>query len=253
MLTHKTVSDGKISFSYYERGAESYTDTLIFLSPGASTGRAVGMYLEFFPQNLRVISPDLPGRGGTTYVDDNSLENIGRLMNHFVEMIGVDDAIIAGVSFGGSVAHEMCRAKDYKKVYLVASGEYFTPLIRTIITTLFYLPTVSLFVQRVYVFIFLHIFPFFGRLEQDDWTDTRGLFAQWLKIVNYRISMDKTMHLPAELVFLKNDSIVQASSIKKLQKCYPNSVTTFVNVRHALILKDEEKTELSSFFKGQFN
>lgn len=252
MITHKTVSDGGITFSYYERDAEAYSDTLIFLSPGASTGRAVEMYLEYFPKNIRIISPDFPGRGGSTYVEDNSLENIGRLMNRFVELMGIEGSIIAGISFGGSVAHEMCRTKDYKKVYMVASGEYFTPIVKAIITSLFYVPTISLLVQRLYVFIFLHIFPFFGRLEQDDWTDTRGLFAQWLKIVNYKIPTDKIMNCSAELVFLNHDHIVQRSSIRKLQMCYPNSVTTFINVRHALILSDDEKRELKAFFCSRF-
>jgi len=239
------------NYSYYESNGEEYVSTVILLPPGGADGQLLDAFIDYFPKNIRVISPDLPGRGKAPCISDNSMKNIAKWVNEFVVSMGLKDSILVGISFGGSIANEMLAQSQglYKRVYLIASGEYFTPVKRVIITILFYPPTVSKVCEKVWIYILHHYIPIFNFVPYDLSFDYSGLFRQWLAIVNYKMDTRRRDGTRVGLIFLSRDTVVNPSSIEKLQAVYPNHTTHFLDMTHSLELSESAGRQLSELMK----
>lgn len=251
MPVHKHLVTEKETYSYYESGGENYTATVLLLPPGGADGQLLDAFIGYFPKNVRVISPDLPGRGEAPSVDDNSMKNIARWVNEFVVAMNLKDTVLVGISFGGSTANEMLAQSPglYKKAYLIASGEYFTPVKRVIITILFYPPTVSRACEKVWIYVLHHYIPIFNFVPYDLSFDYSGLFRQWLAIVNYKIDTRRRGEAEVGLIFLTKDTVVNPSSIEKLQAVYPNHTTYFLDMAHDLNLSESAGRDLSALMR----
>lgn len=251
MLVHKHLVTEKETYSYYENSSKNYTQTVLLLLPGGSDGTLLKEFIGYFPKNVRIISPDLPGRGEAPYIADNSIRNIARWINGFVVAMGLRESILVGISFGGSTANEMLSQSKglYKKVYLIASGEYFTPLKRIIITILFYPPTVPKICEKIWIYILLHWVHMFKFVPYDSSFNYRGLFKQWLTIVNYKMDVGRRDETRVGLIFLSRDTVVNPSSIQKLQTIYPNHTTHFLDMAHNLTLSESASEQLSEIMK----
>lgn len=252
MLTHKHLVTEKETYSYYESTGENYHNTVLLLPPGGAGGQLLDAFIGYFPKNVRVISPDLPGRGETPCIDDNSMKSIARWVNGFVMAMGLKETILVGISFGGSTANEMLAQSRglYKEAHLIASGEYFTPMKRLLLTAVFYLPTVSRVAEKIWMYVLLNHIHFFNHLPQDLSFNFRGLFRQWLAIVNYKIDTRRRDTTRVKLIFLSRDTVVNSSSIEKLQTVYPNHTTRFLDMAHNLNLSESAGKQLIELMEG---
>ncbi len=96
-----------------------------------------GSYLmptaELLTDSFRVYLPDLPGFGRSPKPRDAlSIEELGTALNHFMDAVGIEQAVVVGNSLGCAIAAELVDEAPEKvsKVVMVgmAGGEHNRPL-----------------------------------------------------------------------------------------------------------------------------
>ncbi|MDX1499149.1 MAG: alpha/beta hydrolase [Woeseiaceae bacterium] len=100
-----TLSDGR-SISYHDSGTG---DPILFLhSFGHNKNLWYPQLTHFAELGYRVIAPDMPGHGASSFhPDDHTVDGIGRAYVEFLDRIGVEKTIVAGISIGGYIALRM--------------------------------------------------------------------------------------------------------------------------------------------------
>ncbi len=67
-------------------------------------------------RHCRVLALDLPGHGDSTPTGEYTMESLARLLEGFLDTLGVERAVLLGYSMGGSVALEFSRTYP-KRLY----------------------------------------------------------------------------------------------------------------------------------------
>jgi pimeloyl-ACP methyl ester carboxylesterase len=104
-LAELKLSDGK-TISYHDSGEG--TPILFVHSFGHNKNLWFPQLMHFRELGYRVIAPDMPGHGDSSFDPDNhTVDGIGRSYIEFLDKIGVEKAIVAGISIGGYIALRM--------------------------------------------------------------------------------------------------------------------------------------------------
>ena len=100
----KQVEVNNLSIGYQEKGRGQ---PLVFLHGGVADSRSWERELQAFSDNFHSIAWDAPGCGiSDDPHEDFSLSDYADVLAGLLEKIGIDDAIILGISFGGGLAIE---------------------------------------------------------------------------------------------------------------------------------------------------
>ncbi|GEM_PF-5188965 len=251
MLQNKTATVNGTPVSYWENGADEYTQTVIFFSPGALPGDHFEAFADFFPKNIRVISPDFPGIGKTPPIHHGSIADAGQLMHAFVSHLELEEATLVGISYGGFILDKVLGIGNYRKAILIATGEFYTPAFTLLINTLFLPPRFSAAVRRIYKYWYTTHFAFATKFLPEftitDDTNLDDLLWLLLSGVNNRVDTRQKIETETSLVFLKDDKFIGKQSVRKLQSRYVNSRTYFLDIRHTFPLNEAEGEELRAF------
>lgn len=104
-MTEVTLSTGNL-ISYHDSG--SGTPILFLHSFGHNKNMWFPQLTHFTELGYRVIAPDMPGHGDSSFDPDNhTVDAIGGMYGEFLDQLGIDKAIVAGISIGGYIALRM--------------------------------------------------------------------------------------------------------------------------------------------------
>ena len=104
-MTELTVSGGA-SIAYHDSG--SGTPILFLHSFGHNRNLWFPQLTHFQERGFRVIAPDLPGHGESSFdAENHTVDAIGRNYINLLDGLGIHKAVIAGISIGGYVALRM--------------------------------------------------------------------------------------------------------------------------------------------------
>ncbi len=101
-MAEVTVSTGNL-ISYHDSG--SGTPILFLHSFGHNKNLWFPQLTHFVKLGYRVIAPDMPGHGNSSFDPDNhTVDAIGGMYGEFLDQLGIGKAIVAGISIGGYIA-----------------------------------------------------------------------------------------------------------------------------------------------------
>ena len=107
------VRVGGMEVHYRDQGPASPRETLVLLHGTSASLHTWEGWVDALAEEYRVVSLDLPGFGLTgPFVehDDYSVQAYVRFMAQALDALDVEEAVVAGNSFGGEVAWEMALA-----------------------------------------------------------------------------------------------------------------------------------------------
>ncbi len=100
-----TISTGNL-ISYHDSG--SGTPILFLHSFGHNKNLWFPQLTHFVELGYRVIAPDMPGHGDSSFDPDNhTVDAIGHMYGELLDQLGIGKAIVAGISSGGYIALRM--------------------------------------------------------------------------------------------------------------------------------------------------
>lgn len=104
-MAELTVSRG-MNIVYHDSGSG---DPILFLhSFGHNRNMWYPQLMHFSELGYRVIAPDMPGHGRSSFESDNhTVDLIGEAYTELLDSLGIGKAIVAGISIGGYVALRM--------------------------------------------------------------------------------------------------------------------------------------------------
>lgn len=220
------------NYSYWTNGVRDPEKIVVMLPPSTATGEYFGRYSEVFGPNILVISPDYPGRGLTTKIEE--FDTVPRLASKISvllqEVLGQKKFILVGPSFGGMIATQLVREPDLniEKVILIATGEFFAKDQKSLYSLIFYPGTFSEKFLNNYVEI-IHKTQIFDNLE---YLSVEDMLEQWLTTLDYKIDTSVGINTPAVLIAFTEDNVIREGSIEKLEKLFSNRKTYYLNLTH---------------------
>jgi 3-oxoadipate enol-lactonase len=120
-LAEVTVSTGNL-ISYHDSGRG--TPILFLHSFGHNKNLWYPQLTHFVELGYRVIAPDMPGHGDSSFDPaSHTVDQIGRMYGEFLEKLGIDKAIVVGISIGGYIALRMWahRAEQISGLVMICS------------------------------------------------------------------------------------------------------------------------------------
>jgi pimeloyl-ACP methyl ester carboxylesterase len=121
---HFTVVDG-IKLRWAEMGEDSSSPPIVLLHGLNNSRFTWSGVAPLLARNRRVIMLDLPGHGESERPDSGyELDWYARIVAHWLEAIGIEQADVIGHSFGGGVAQMLLLEcpKRVRRLVLVAAG-----------------------------------------------------------------------------------------------------------------------------------
>ena len=119
METYRT--SGGLELAYYDSGTGR---PLVFLhSFGHNKAMWAPQLTHFVERGYRVVAPDMPGHGGSSFDPANhSVDGIAASYVELLEHLGIERAVLAGISMGGYVALRMWAKRPSLIAGLVLSN-----------------------------------------------------------------------------------------------------------------------------------
>ncbi len=241
-----TINGKKLS--YWKNNVKSPRKTLFILPYGPHSGKIIKNYMPYFDKDVRIISPDYPGRGKSDPIEDNSAAGLAASMNALVKKLKLREVIVVGISFGFSIANEMVRLNEKicKTVVFVAGGEYFSTPQRIFLNLLFYPAKMSEGARRFYrrALISLDITPFYPP------KNLKSILGQWLDSVNYLIPEDRKISTLAVILNMRRDKIVRKKSLAKLERIFTNCRVVEIDASHSPALNETDLKKIYGYING---
>lgn len=211
---------------------------LIYLSGGFENGSELNTISDVFPTNLRVLSPCLPGRGGSSRLRKiNTFTNLAREVNNWLEALDVKEQTIYlwGTSFGSAIANEMFKIikRPVAKIVLLTPGEFFAEssikeLGRKLFKNAYKHPDLLRSIKKL-----LHNFYPFNN-DRFFTTDDRSLSEQWLSTLDYKVDTEFKTEIPALIINAKDDWVIVPESKQKILQVYKNARSIELAHQHVI-------------------
>lgn len=104
-MAELTIANGN-TISYHDSGTG--TPLLFLHSFGHNKNLWYPQLTHFAELGYRVIAPDMPGHGESSFDPENhTVDLIGQAYAEFLDQLGIDKAVVAGISIGGYIALRM--------------------------------------------------------------------------------------------------------------------------------------------------
>lgn len=242
-LKHKKIVVNNKQIGYWINENEKPRNIFVFLSPGPSSGDFFTHYSDKFSDRDLFIFPDYPGRGISDTQSDNSIEGIATAIDNLIVKLCYKQIILVGLSFGSQIATSLLKnnlESKYIAGVLVASGEYFTPILRSLMFVPFKIFTYS-HRLRMRVNYFLKRNKIIEFLPK---RNLKEINLQWISTLQYKIPKNIQVETPVVFVDYALDRYVNVQSRVKLRKMFVNSVTEVIKQGHPY-----DYAEFDSFFQ----
>ncbi|MBU0758069.1 MAG: alpha/beta hydrolase [Nanoarchaeota archaeon] len=227
------VVDG-LHFSYWDNCVENSEKTVLFLPFAAETGQFAEVFETKLPKNIRIISPDYPGRGKSEKNDyHNTFESMAKDIDIFIREMKINNSILIAASFGTAVANELVKQNTgFEKIILIAPGEFFSIPKKVLFRILFLPANFSERIRKTYLSVIRIFNP--SLAKELDKVNLKSILCQWLNTLNYKIDPSHKNNIPTVFINLKKDTIIRKSSKKKLQMLYESNKSMTVNLEHTM-------------------
>jgi len=234
VIVSKSIPIKDRVLSYYDTNNSPAKYTLLFFSPGPTSGTYFHPFFKLFPKSFRLVSFDYYGRGKSSRCDKFSYEMFARDVEYLIRELKLQDITLVGVSFGTCVVNSIVEGRrvSISKVVLVTPGEFFNNFVTLLLRIAFIPPKFSKRVQLFYRYILTSKLRFFG--PDFPKTNLDLILSQWLYAIKYKIPLTLYSTKPCMIVTYKNDSIVTKESRVRLRHCYPNSFEIWFNGPHTI-------------------
>lgn len=186
---------------------------IVLIPPGLGQASHFDDLVKNLEDKYFVITINLPGVG-LSESESGELKDLALYISELLNKLEIKNPAILGESYGGSLAIEIERLINVKKLILLGSGEYFNPFNRFIFEILFLPALKSKVLRRSYAKLInpLGIFNF------KEFSDLQLLQInkRWISVLNYTI--DSSESITPVIYYLANrDIVVNKSSIKKIK------------------------------------
>lgn len=190
--------------------------------------------IEFAPlwENYRVIAPNYPGRGQSTKIDgSDDFTKIASRLERWAKSLECQNIHAIGMSFGTAVITEMLviNPSIFSKITLVAGGEFLSKRADALVKTIFLPALFSEKIRQRYRQFFSNRFSIFRNLPHDG---LKELNEQWFAVLDYKLPRKKTISIPAKLVQLQYDHVIDRRSRKTQRKIFTNHNEVMLPIPH---------------------
>jgi hypothetical protein len=209
---------GTIKPNYYYCGNKNI---LVLFPPGLGESKHYDYLINSQNDKYGMITFDLPGVNPEWC--DTKVKDIAYEISKILNELKNKNLILIGDSYGGVLLIEALRSyKGISTNVLLGSGEFFDPFTTTILKSLFWLPSKSSLVKRIYAKA-LHMI---GLFKIGKYTDKQleVINRRWLEILDYKLPTNYKCLNRTYLVKGSGDIILNPGSKEKLRKIFPNFV-----------------------------
>ncbi len=179
-----------------------------------------------------VIAPDLPGFGESEALDNPTLAGYARVLQELLDLQRIDQAIVAGNSFGVAVAIEFASSYPARALHLVLVNGGYAPVFPWFVRKLISLPAIE---KRFRAFVrnlgysdraFAKAFPnpaklppmFFERIRQNEEKQAKAVFDTFMR----QTKPQTVPPAPATMVWGTADRLVTARQARTISKWLGN-------------------------------
>jgi len=245
MLQDRNIIIQELNIKYYQNEKFSRIQPVIFLHGWSSRAMIFG---KIFEKCENILAIDLPGFGGSEVPKSAwSLSDYAFFINEFFEKIKIENPIIVGHSFGGSIGIKYCsKYSNVKKLILIGSAgirkktakKYFFLIFSKILGVLWHLPIIRNSKGAVRKF-------FYKLVDSEDYINAGILMDTYKKIISEDLKEDlRKIHTPAILIWGKNDLDTPIQYAKLMHGLLKNSrLYTIPNAGHYVFLDNEAEFE----------
>ncbi|MFA4817489.1 MAG: alpha/beta hydrolase [Parcubacteria group bacterium] len=245
MLQEKNSIIQGLNVRYYQNEKFSIIQPVIFLHGWGSRAMIFG---KIFEKCSNILAVDLPGFGGSEAPRSAwSLSDYAFFINEFFEKMGIENPIIAGHSFGGSIGIKYCsKFSNVKKLILMGSAgirektakKYLFFMFSKILVILWRLPIIRASKESIRKY-------FYKLIDSEDYLNAGMLADTYKKIINEDLKEDlKKIHTPAVLIWGENDLDTPIQNAKLMHSLLKNSQLYIIpNAGHYVFLDNEAEFE----------
>lgn len=249
-----------VTLNYEDSGEKDWPAVVIMHGWGCDH-TTVASIAALFAGKMRVINVDLPGHGQSSeppYVW--GVDDFTRLMEKFIDTLGLTGPSLIGHSFGGRISILMASRRDVAKVVLVdAAG------IKPKRTLKYYLKVYSFKTAKKLLPLILGkkrgqkaIDAWRGKAGSADYRNSSPVMrAVMSKCVNEDLkSVMPDIKSPVLLVWGEDDTATPLSDAKTMEKLIPDAgLVSFAGCGHYSFLDNPRgfKAVINEFFKPEFN
>jgi pimeloyl-ACP methyl ester carboxylesterase len=227
-----TIIDG-MKYSYWTNGIENPEKIVVMLPPSTNTGDIFENAMSVVPKRVLVIAPDYPGRGDTDEIKElDTMPAIAMRTSRLLKsLVGEKSVYIIAPSLGGAIGTEIVKENELnvKKIFLIATGEFFAPDQKFIFRILFTPPIYSERLRNSYENFIIGKLGLFTNVKRGS---TKNILEQVLAVINYKVDTSFTTNIPTVIVTLTEDKLVDPKSLIKLQEVFKNSNVFSIKATH---------------------
>ncbi|MFA5993918.1 MAG: alpha/beta hydrolase [Parcubacteria group bacterium] len=244
MLQKKNIIIQNLNIQYFQSEKIDKNNALVFLHGWGSCTMHFRKTLE---KCENFIAVDLPGFGNSEISKTAwSLDDYASFIKEFLKKLNIENPIIAGHSFGGSIGIKYCSNKNKcKKLLLIGSAgirrkknakKYGFFIVAKIFGILLSLPPLCNLKNIAKE-------HFYRVIDSADYINAGALTETYRKVIREDLTNDlKKINVPTILIWGENDNDTPLRDGKLMQKLISNSRLFIVpNAKHYVFLDNEKK------------
>jgi pimeloyl-ACP methyl ester carboxylesterase len=251
MLQKKNIIIQGLNIEYLQSENVDKSKTLLFLHGWGSRALHFDKILENCESWLAV---DLPGFGGSEAPKTAwSLADYSAFIQDFLQKLGIEDPILAGHSFGGSIGIKYCASGNKcQKLILIGSAgirrksakNYGLLVIAKILKIFFFLPFLRNFKESVRQY-------FYEKIGSEDYLNAGILRETYKKIINEDLTKDlEKISVPTILIWGENDKSTPLADGRLMQSLIKNAKLLVIPKAGHFAFLDNKK-EFGEIFLSQ--
>lgn len=253
MLEEKNIIIDSLRITYYQKGDLGQKNTLLFLHGWGSQALHFRKTLERCENTVAV---DLPGFGKSDVPHTAwALSEYAQFLKVFLEKLHIQNPLIAGHSFGGSVAIKYTAlGNPAQKLILIGSAGIRKPspkkyglfILAKMFGLLFSLPGIRGLKKSVRGW-------FYKKIDSEDYLHAGKLTETYKKIISEDLTEDlKKIHVPTTLIWGEEDTETPLADGKLMQKLIDGSQLCIIpGAGHYVFLDNEQ--EFGKIFLSQLS
>ena len=244
MLQKKNIIIHNLNIQYFQSEKIDKNNTLVFLHGWGSCAMHFRKTLE---KCENFIAVDLPGFGNSEAPRAPwAVDDYASFIEEFLKKLNIENPIIAGHSFGGSIGIKYCSNKNKcKKLILIGSAGVRKK--RSIKKSIFFI--LAKFFGMLFSLPVLRNLKdivrknFYKAIDSEDYINAGVLTETYRKIIGEDLTNDlEKINTPTILIWGENDKDTPLQDGKLMQKLINNSQLFIVpNAKHYVFLDNEKE------------